>query len=224
MMTRIKGQRRSSAAAHFKSTSDGPKQACRPAPRLLAGSAALALSLVALAPLGALTASPASASPTLLAQPVPGTQLLRGVACSTTTACVAVGYLTSADQTQSFGVIVPITNGIPGPAQQVPGFDGLIGVACFGATTCVAVGSGSDATGNTVGKVVVITNGIPGAAQPVPGTASLLGVACSTATTCVAVGQQANANAAVVVPITNGVPGAVQVVAGADAFNASRRA
>ncbi|MDP9073090.1 MAG: hypothetical protein M3N98_02755 [Actinomycetota bacterium] len=179
----------------------------------------MAISLVALAPLGPLTASPASASPTLVAQPVPGTQILRAVACSSATACVAVGDVSNATGDQSFGVMVPIISGVAGPAQAVPGLGELTGVACFGPTACVAVGSGSDAFGNTVGKVVFITNGIPGAAQPVPGAAVLLGVACSSATTCAAVGLVANGSGGVVVPITNAVPGAVLVVPGADALN-----
>jgi hypothetical protein len=48
---------------------------------------------------------------------VPGTESLGSVACTTDSACVAVGY------EDGVGVVVPIISGIPGTAEAVPGTD-----------------------------------------------------------------------------------------------------
>jgi peptidoglycan/xylan/chitin deacetylase (PgdA/CDA1 family) len=149
--------------------------------------------------------SAAAASASVTAQPVAGMHSVSGVACPSGIACVAFGNNNS-DQ----GVVVPVTNGIPGSAVAVLGTDGINAVACSSTTSCVAVGD--DPTGSE-GVVVTITNGTPGIAQAVPGTLYLQGVACAAAGTCVAVGAN-DSTGGVLVPITNGTPGAAQPVAG----------
>jgi hypothetical protein len=152
------------------------------------------------------------------AQVVSGTDAatqLEGVACSSATRCVAVGADNPTVGAADVGVVVPITNGIPGTAQVVSGTYWLIDVACPSATRCVAVAENGNASGSGLGGegvVTTITNGTPGTAQLVPGALQLAGVASSSATTCYAVGINSNDNEGVVVPITNGTPGSPQQV------------
>lgn len=180
------------------------------------GSALGAVALVgaALVPLAlAVTVAPASAA-TFNVQPVPGTRVLNEVACPTATTCVAVGQFD--DATGGHGVVVPITNGVPGAAQVVAGTGVLFGVACSDATTCVAVGRVTDVS-NVNHAVVVpftITNGslVVGSTQTLSVTATLNSVACYSATSCVAVGGPQSFQG-VVVAITNGTAGPAQFVA-----------
>jgi peptidoglycan/xylan/chitin deacetylase (PgdA/CDA1 family) len=153
--------------------------------------------------------SAAAASATV--QPVAGTARLNGVACPTTT-CVAVG-LNPDGQGGEQGVVVPVTNGVPGSAVVVPGTARLAAVACSSTTTCEAVGLTSSNPSASQGVVVPVTNGTPGTAQPVAGTTGLDGVACPAAGTCVAVGDNSSYQG-VVVPVTNGAPGSAQAVPG----------
>jgi peptidoglycan/xylan/chitin deacetylase (PgdA/CDA1 family) len=153
--------------------------------------------------------SAAAASATV--QPVAGTARLNGVACPTTT-CVAVG-LNPDGQGGEQGVVVPVTNGVPGSAVVVPGTARLTAVACSSTTTCEAVGLTSSNPSASQGVVVPVTNGAPGTAQPVAGTTGLDGVACPAAGTCVAVGDNSSYQG-VVVPVTNGAPGSAQAVPG----------
>jgi hypothetical protein len=129
---------------------------------------------------------------------------LWGVACPTESTCVAVG------ENSTEGVVVVMTNGLPGPAQVVPSARVLYGVACPTATTCLAVGH--DASGAN-GVVVPVTDGIPRAGESVsPG---LLGIACPGPATCLAVGQSA-VGVGVVLPITNGSAGGEDAVTGTE--------
>jgi len=157
-----------------------------------------------------MAASPASAATTTVGQAVPGSNQLIGVACSSATACVAIGYRTGAN------LVVPITNGVPGAAQVVAARS-LEGVACYSATTCVAVGSLSvprpPMRPGSQGYVVTITNGIPGTPVAVPAVQGLSRVACSDEATCYALGA-APGGAGVVVTLTNGVAGAVRPISG----------
>jgi len=107
---------------------------------------------------------------------------LIGVACTTATTCEAVGLVASGGAAAG-GVILPITDGVPGRVQVVPHTRLLWRLACSTATTCIAVGDAD------TGVVVPITAGNPGAAQPVPGTDELLDIGCRAAVTCVAVGN-----------------------------------
>jgi hypothetical protein len=165
-----------------------------------------------LASLGvAATVAPASAD-TFTVQPVPGTQQLNAVACATATTCLAVGV------SGSSGVVVPITNGVPGTPQAVSATNTLMGVACYGPTTCVAVGSFVQAnrTSNAVVVPITIANGsvVVGAVQTIPNVEGLNSVACYSTTSCVAVGTSSFQG--VVVPVTNGVAGAAQFIADDD--------
>ncbi len=159
-------------------------------------------------------AAPASAS---TVQVVPGNLylLLGGVACPTATTCEAVGTNYLGSGLDKPGVVVPITNGIPGTPQIAGGTQGLPSVACPSATTCFAVGGDFPS-----GGVVPIVNGISGTPQEVAGTTYLYSVACPSATSCLAVGYYQMAFPptgmvqGVVVPITNGISGTPQVVSG----------
>ena len=110
------------------------------------------------------------------------------------------------------GVVVPISDGIPGAPSFVVGQEALLrGIACINAATCVAVGS-SELTDE--GVVVPIHDGVPGTVEMVPNTASLYGVSCMEAgTSCVAVGTSSVLNQeapeAAIVRITNPNTGAV---------------
>ena len=174
--------------------------------------------LLALVSLVGLFAAPALAGTTVgtpgAATPVSGTFSLLGVACSSATSCLAVGYKRRGDA--NVGVVVSITNGIPGAATPVTGTDVLLGgVACSSATSCVAVGHKGPSDAG-VGVVVPVTNGTAGAATTVTGTDFLLGVACSSATSCLAVGVNASTGVGVVVPVTNGIAGTATPVTGTD--------
>jgi hypothetical protein len=109
------------------------------------------------------------------AQAVEGSNWLNGVACLSSTSCVAVG-----------DAVVPIivTNGALIPT--TPEGNGANDVTCPTATTCVTVGLGGSSYGDFS---VTFTTVTPGGVQPLPGTDELYGVSCPTATTCVAVGS-----------------------------------
>jgi len=64
--------------------------------------------------------------------------------------CEAVGFNTDG------GTVVPIINGIPGPAHQVAGANGLESLACL-APNCVAIGGYNPPNASTTGVVVFIT-------------------------------------------------------------------
>jgi hypothetical protein len=141
---------------------------------------------VALVTLG--VSSPASPDVPAV-QDVAGTSGLLDIACPSASNCVATGDIRVNGTVQA--VVVPITNGTPGPPQQVPGVLFLTGIACPSATLCYAVGDG---------VVVPITNGTVG--TPISTSAALQDVACASPTSCVAVGVGPAG-----VPITNGVVG-----------------
>jgi hypothetical protein len=126
----------------------------------------------------------------------------RGVACVSSTVCVAVG--TSSSQTQ--GAVVVIKKGVPGKVHQVSAASSLNGIACWSASSCAAVGESSSAT---QGVVVPVTNsGAIGTAIPVSSTTILAGIGCelTPSTTCFAVGQGTNGYG-VVLPLSAGTPG-----------------
>jgi hypothetical protein len=112
------------------------------------------------------------------------------IACPTASNCVAVGDIQVNGTTEA--VVVPITNGTPGPPQQVPGVLFLSGIACPSTSSCYAVGGSS---------VVPITNGTAG--TPISTSYFLQDVACASPTACVAVGGAVPVG----VPITNGAVG-----------------
>jgi hypothetical protein len=115
-------------------------------------------------------------------RPVHDVAVLAAVSCATAAECVAVGA-TSVDGT---GVIVPITNGVPGSPLMVDGTKGLDGVSCPTTTFCEAVGAGAG-----TGVAVPVSSGKPGLPVAVAGTLALNGVSCPTGPLCEAAGRSA---------------------------------
>jgi hypothetical protein len=162
----------------------------------------MALCGAVVAPLAMFGTATAGAAPPL--QPVNGTNDLEGVACSTPTNCVAVGFVYEFDFVQ-LAVVVPISNGNAGTAQLVTSSGPLSAVACPTATSCLAVG------GNAL---VPITNGIAGTPQAVGGLINLYDIVCTSSTQCWATGNDTTTSpsSGIVVPITNGTPGTPEEV------------
>jgi putative hemolysin len=182
----------------------------------VAGTIALGVSVLWGTPL------PASAGTESLpvAQPVPGTEFLTGVSCTSVTFCVAIGN----NPEEPF--VVPITDGVAGAPEGIPGYGqpgtptdmDLNGVTCTSKVSCIAVGTGEipDPPSRMmgVGVIVSITSGVPGSVQQVSGVGQIgvpdsiifYGVSCWSATSCVAVGSDTYLDG-VAVPITDGVAG-----------------
>ena len=153
------------------------------------------------------------------AELVSGTVLLSAVTCPTATICIAVGNGQYSEYGNTWwdGVVVEITNGVPGQAVVAPLGEGmpdapdemyLNGVGCSSASACVAVGYDD----YEHGVVVPIRDGSPGMEKEVPGgdngAYDLNGVACYKKA-CLAVGpsmEETRYPDATVVPITNGKP------------------
>jgi hypothetical protein len=131
------------------------------------------------------------------AQVAPAYMALYGLACTSATACIAVGDYYYRDYSdgypyQNYGLVMPLTNGRFGEAQLVPGATDLFSVTCPDATTCLAAGVENWAMPQ-VGVIVPITDGTPALAQPIADTAPLgqaqfVGIACPGSTPCEAVG------------------------------------
>jgi len=88
---------------------------------------------------------------------VPGTTLLYEVDCPAPGSCLAVGI--KSDGTPSLdgvGVVVPITDGAPGPAHMVGTDAVLVGVDCPTVTLCIAVGGETDDNIVSTGLVFTI--------------------------------------------------------------------
>jgi len=124
---------------------------------------------------------------------------LNGVACSSSSSCIAVGYyqvkgtnniLTLAEiWNGTTWTIQPTTN--PGASQSK-----LEAVSCSSATACTAVGFYDD-TNNDVLTLAQRWNGSGWTVQPMPSPSTtpgweLHGVSCATATSCTAVGRVIN--------------------------------
>ncbi|MEA2685714.1 MAG: hypothetical protein QOE93_909, partial [Actinomycetota bacterium] len=146
---------------------------------------------------------------------VPGTDLLIGVACATSTSCVATGSFQATGASPTIGVAVPVNpDGTPaGSPVEFPGTILLWRVACATASTCVAVGMTPDVDPDPVGSdikgvVVTITDGDVATAdvQYVPDASGLFGVDCGDATSCVAAGivgvYGSSSTQGVIVPLT----------------------
>jgi hypothetical protein len=130
---------------------------------------------------------------------------LRSVTCTSRTACVAVGFVTS-DVTGHEATLVAAWDGtsasvVPSPT---PGTDGwLNSVACSSASLCLAVGSYSnvdptDEEPDTT-TLVEVWNGTGWSVVPSPspgtgGEGALLSVACASPWSCVAVGSYSPVN------------------------------
>lgn len=149
---------------------------------------------------------------------VPNTAELDGIACTSTTDCIAVGTNGVPLSGSGQAVIVKVTNGVPEAPQVLSGTFGLVGIACSTtAIACVSTGTSSqDSAGNTVGQVVPINNGVVGAAQSVAGTSSIGSVACVSGTRCQALGLASDGATSTLIPITSGSAGAPESVSNTD--------
>jgi hypothetical protein len=147
---------------------------------------------------------------------VAGTSELVGVACETSSICIAVG---EGSPDLNYGAVVTLTKGVAGTAHEVATTSVLLWDACWSSTHCVAVGqpaSGSAAV------VLPITSGTPGTPVAVAGSSNLYGVAClpHPSTTCYAVGQNAAESEGILVPIVNGAVGTLKSVTGTNDLDA----
>jgi hypothetical protein len=152
---------------------------------------------------------------------VPGKEVMlpggfggESVACSSSTACVIVGYIQSDADTG--GVLtVAVSDGAVtlGAVQSVANTSGLTDVACPPSATnaCVAVG-----TGASTAVAVALPDGgssTPGTPQDLPETGidGDVQVSCSSTTQCLAVDEYGNS---VVMPVSlsDGAPGTTQVI------------
>jgi hypothetical protein len=140
---------------------------------------------------------------TLVPDPVAASASLRGVACTTTTNCFAVGETVLGPSSKMF---VERYNGSSWSAAAFPkpggttSYTTLLGVSCPTATTCFMVGSSATKLGaqsktlierwNGTGWGIVSSPNAPGSTAPIlQATSSELdGVTCLTATDCTAVG------------------------------------
>jgi hypothetical protein len=121
--------------------------------------------------------------------------VLRGVSCTSATACTAVGGAGSTEFPDQ--PLAVRWNGTSWALQTVPNPSGQFvvsfeGVSCNSATSCTAVGSASDGTHSVA--VAEHWNGTSWAAQTIPSPAGaaqiqLNGVACSSGGGCIAVGH-----------------------------------
>ncbi len=151
--------------------------------------------------------------------------------------CVSVGHYFDQTTTEQ-GVVVPITDGLPGSAANValpkdaaPSMRSvdLTQASCTAGGACVAVGHYTDASKTVHALVVPIQNGVPGQGQEVKlpqgaQSSQLYSVSCPVAGYCVAAGYYSNTegNQPLVVPIINGVAGqGVGATQPANAFPAS---
>ena len=144
-----------------------------------------------------------------------GNQALKGVACTSSTSCVAVGsYPDAANRTTA--LIDTLASGTwsatAGPEPANAGTDGggtqnstLTQVACPAAGSCVAVGSYEDSSAFTWGLIDTLSSGTwTATVGPEPAnagtdgagtqSASLSSVACASSTACVATGTYKDAN------------------------------
>ena len=109
---------------------------------------------------------------------VPGVSLY-GVACETSTACLAVG-----DAHHNDGAVVPVVDGMVGPVSTVEAGGGLYGIAC--PTSSMCIGLEWNPNGGE-GKVLPIGLGGAGPAVAVGHIEEWEGISCPTATSCIAV-------------------------------------
>lgn len=145
-----------------------------------------------------------------VAQVVPGTSNLSGVACTSSVACVAVGSRFLGGTSE--GAVVSIRNQVADAPARVPGVVDLTAIACWGPARCLAAGLGSGA-----GVLVPVVNGSPGASTLVAGTSLLTGITC-VFNHCLATGV-ASTGAPVVVTIARGSVTAVRPVSGVNALS-----
>lgn len=130
---------------------------------------------------------------------------LKGVACTSSTACVAVGYFEN-----SAGKTVPLAeswNGTAWSAQEPPIPTGaasgeLYGVSCASSTSCAAAGNFRSSAGTEM-PLAARWNGTAWTAQEPPSLSGakqsyLRGVSCTSSTACIAAGYFENSSAKIV--------------------------
>jgi hypothetical protein len=162
-----------------------------------------------------------------------GESYLRAVSCPSTGACVAVGTYGIDSNDYQEGVVVPIDDGVPGPATEVSVPSNadtstpsvwVNSVSCWSAGSCVAAGQYQTDTSNgaVYPLIVPISGGGPatGVEVTLPGDAytdtsaqqSVLGsVSCLPSDSCVAVGSYVDTSGGsqpLVVPISGAMPAA----------------
>jgi hypothetical protein len=122
----------------------------------------------------------------------PGTNDLYGIACYTSTQCVAVGdevfSLTLAPY--HYGVTLLVDNGSPGAATPVTNTWDLYGAACETPEgACIAVGLALQPDLKFNAGVVPVNDGVNGTTQSITSLSGLTKVSCTTTTQCYAVGS-----------------------------------
>jgi hypothetical protein len=129
---------------------------------------------------------------------------LDGIACPTTSQCVAVG---TAEQNGGFDVpLIEVWDGKKWTATAGPNvseYDGLDAISCPERSTCIAVGSSSDPVTNTTKTLIERWDGTTWSIDTSPSagpdaksvTDNVNGVSCPSTPTCVAVGRYFNGTA-----------------------------
>jgi hypothetical protein len=153
-----------------------------------------------------------SVQPTVDANGAAGGALL-GVACPTSSSCLAAGQATNGTLTEQWNgsrwQIVPS----PNPAGAAGA--GLNGIACPARRNCIAVGGAFDLAGNPAGTLAEQWNGTLWSIQPTPTSTSggyiFWGVGCSSANACTAVGDT---NTSVLAERWNGTAWKAQTISG----------
>ena len=123
--------------------------------------------------------------------------VLSGVACTSASACVAVGNTTN-DQGVPTGTLAELWDGatwsiVPTLNPDGSPDSGLIAVSCASRSSCLAVGGAGDSVGNPTGTLVERWDGtswtiVQTPSNPGGTNSSLSGVACPSSTDCTIVG------------------------------------
>ena len=143
--------------------------------------------------------------------------VLKGVSCTTGTACTAVGFY--ADSAGGYMTLAESWNGTSWSDKATPNpsgaqASGLYGVSCSSGTACTAAGSASNRAGTDL-SLAEAGNGTTWAIQNTPiltGTkqSSLHGVSCTTGAACTAVGSVEGDGAATLVERWDGTSWTIQ--------------
>lgn len=141
----------------------------------------------------------------------PGTSTFTGIACASSSTCVAVGrgIRNTNGRNTPQAVVLSVTNGTPGKLVNLPSSSTVLlqAVTCGPSRSCEAVGtdgplkSEGGATGH--GVFLSLAGGVPGPVRSVSGAPLVLnGISCPTVSTCEAVGTSGSSGPAVVVTLS----------------------